>query len=243
MRLHRALLFGGLLAVASVGRAQTPPAPRFEGTLVMMAGTAEMEVGNDEALVSFYFEVQEAELTRAQSLLNQRVAEGVAALKRADPKALVETTGYGAYPVYQTGSARKIIGWRARQGVSVRTAELDTLPRTVAAGQQQLALGGIGFRLSQRAREHVEGELIQRSMANLSARVAAAAQALGVPAARVRIEEMNFGVPVAERPPMIAAARMSGLASSPDAVPEPQLDAGRSTQHVTVSAKVRFLAP
>ncbi len=220
--------------------AQTPTPPRFEGTLLIMTGAAELEVANDEAVVSFFLELQEPELARAQSQVNQRVSEGVASIRRADPKAQVETSGYGSYPVYQSGTGRKIIGWRVRQSVNVRTTELANLPKAIAAGQQQLALGGLDFRLSSTARERVEGELIQRAIANLNARVAAAAQALNVPAARQRIEEMNFGIPTGGRPPVVAMARMQA-AGAADAVAEPQMDAGQSTQQVTLSAKVRFL--
>lgn len=236
----RLFVLGAALA-ASAAVAQPPQPPRFEGTLLIMTGAAELEVANDEAVVAFYLEVQEPDLARAQSQVNQRVAEGVAAIRRADPKAEVETSGYGSYPVYQPGGGRKIIGWRARQGVNVRTTELATLPKSVAAGQQQLALGGVDFRLSRAARERLEGELIQRAIANLNARVAAAAQALNVPASRQRIEEINFGIPTGGRPPVIAMARMQAPAA--ESVAEPQLDAGQSTQQVTLSARVRFLAP
>ena len=226
---------------ANVALAHTPP-PRFEGTLLIMTGAAELEVANDEAVVSFYLEIQEPDLARAQSQVNQRVADGVAAIRRADPKAVVETSGYGGYPVYQPGSARKIIGWRVRQSVNVKTTELTGLSKAIAAGQQQLVLGGLDFRLSRAARERVEGELIQRAIANLNARVAAAAQALNFPASRQRIEEMNFGVPTGERPPIISMARIAAAVPA-EPVAEPQLDAGQSLQQVTVSAKVRFLAP
>jgi uncharacterized protein YggE len=86
-------LFPGPLA------AQTAPA-RFEGTVVAITGSAEIEVANDEALASFYVEVQDADLGRAQSQVNQRMAEATAALKKADPRAEVQTSGYQSYPVY-----------------------------------------------------------------------------------------------------------------------------------------------
>ena len=115
------------------------------------------------------------------------------------------------------------------------------LARTVAAAQQHAALGGIDFRLSRVAREKVESELIQRAIANLNARVAAAAQSLDVPPQRIRTEELNFGVHQIERPPMMSMARATALAA--DSVPEPQFEAGRSAQQLTVTAKVRFLLP
>jgi predicted secreted protein len=235
------VLLAAIALIATAAHAQPVP-PRFEGTLLLMNGTAEFEVANDEVLLTFYLEVQDPDLARAQSQVNQRVAEGVTALKRADPKAQIETVGYGSYPVYQSGTGRKIIGWRVRQGVNLRTTDLANLPKAVAAGQQQLALGGIEFRLSHTARERVEGELIQRAIANLNARVGAAAQALNVPASRQRIEELNFGVPAGGRPPPMPMARMSAVAPA-GAVAEPQLDAGQTLQQVTVTAKVRLLAP
>jgi predicted secreted protein len=234
------LLLAALVLAAGAAHAQPPAPPRFEGTLLVMSGAAEVEVPNDEAALTFYLELQDADLARAQSQVNQRVAAGVAALKAADPGAIVQTSGYGSYPVYQPGAARKIVGWRARQSVNLKTTDLSALPKTIAAGQQQLALGGIEFRLSRAARERVEAELIERALANLNARVAAVARSLNVPPGRHRIEELDFGTPTGVRPPMIAMARMAGAA---DAVAEPQLDAGQSTQQVTVSAQVRFLAP
>jgi predicted secreted protein len=215
------------------------PAQRAEGTLLLMTGSAAVEIDNDEALAQFFFETQEADLPRAQSIVNQRVAEGVAQVKRADPKALVETAGYTTYPVYQPGTQRKLIGWRVRQGVSLRTGDLAALPRAVAAAQQHLALAGIDFRLSRAARTRVEAELIEQAIANLNDKVAAAARALKVAPERVRLEELNFGV----TPPPIPRMRSEMMASAAPPVEEPQFDAGRSLQQLTVTGKARLLPP
>jgi predicted secreted protein len=230
-----------LLSATALAIHAQPPPGRGEGTVLLMTGTAEAEVANDEALAQFFFEAQEPELARAQSVVNQRVAEGVAQLKRADSKALVETTGYTTYPIYQAGTQRKLVGWRVRQGVSLRTSDLAALPRTVAAGQQQLALAGIDFRLSRAARSKVEAQLIEQAIANLNEKLAAAARALGVPADRLRLEELNFGVvpPPAPLPRM----RAEMMASSAPAVEEPQFDAGRTLQQLTVTARARLPAP
>ncbi len=219
--------------------AQQAPVQRSEGTLLLMSGSASVEVDNDEALAQFFFEAQEAELPRAQSLVNQRIAEGVAQLKRADAKALVETTGYTSYPVYQPGSQRKLVGWRVRQGVSLRSGDLAALPRTVAAAQQHLALAGIDFRLSRAARTKAEAELIEQAIANLNDRFAAAARALKVPAERIRLEELNFGV----APPPLPRMRSEAMASAASPMQEPQFDAGRSSQQLTVNGRARLLPP
>ena len=241
-RLATALFALSLTLGAGLASAQPAvPAPtpaRFEGTVVAMTGSAEIEVANDEALASFYVEVQDADLGRAQSQVNQRMAEATAALKRADPRAEVQTSGYQSYPVYRDNT-RKPVGWRVRHGVTLRTGDLAGLPRTVAAAQQHVALGGIDFRLSRAARDRVGAELIQQAVANLNSRIAAAAQAMQVPAARIRTEELDFGGRGFERPPMMAMARSAPMAA--DSVAEPQFEAGRSLQQLTVSARVRFL--
>jgi predicted secreted protein len=235
------LIAGVVAAHAQAAQSVAVPA-RFEGTVVLIAGSAEMDVDNDEAVANFYLELQDADLSKAQSLLNQRVAEGTAQLKRADPKAQIETTGYGSYPIYSKTSARTIVGWRIRQDLSLRTTDLVALPKAVAAGQQLLALGGIDFRLSRASREKFEAELIRRAIANLNAKVAAAAQALNVQPARVRVEELNFGVRVHEGPPIVAFARARAPAAEA-AVSEPALSPGRSTLSQNVDGKVRMLAP
>jgi uncharacterized protein len=224
-------------AMPAVAQLQAPPLPAT-GTVVLMTGTAELELQNDEAFASFYYEAQDADLTRAQSLVNKRVADGTAALRRADPKADIETSGYGSYPVYSTGSVRAITGWRVRQGVTLRTAELAALPKTVAAAQPLLALGGIDFRLSKAAREKVEAQLIQQATANLQARFAAAAQALNVPPARVRIEEVNFGAREGGPQPMMMR---SAAMSNEQTVATPTFEAGRSIERLTVTGKARLL--
>jgi predicted secreted protein len=225
-----AALAAGSAALAQGGVSAT-------GTLIVMNAGAEVEVPNDEAVASFFFEAQDADLARAQAQVNQCVAEGTAALKRADPRAQLETTGYGSYPVYAQNN-RTQVGWRVRQGVSLRTADLAALPKTVAAAQPLLSLAGIDFRLSRAARERVEAELIQQAIGNLNARVAAAAQALGVPRERVRLEEVNFvgrdggPVPVMAR---MAAAPMA------DGVPAPSFESGRTVERVFVTGRARLV--
>lgn len=203
-----------------------------------MTGAAELELSNDEAVVQFYYEAQDADLAKAQATVNARVAEGMAALKRAEPKAEIETSGYGATPVYSGGTGRTLVGWRVRQGVSLRTENLTSLPKTVAAVQSTLALGSVDFRLSRGTHEKAQSQLIQQAIANLNARVAAAASALGVPANRVRLEEVNFGGreggPIA-----VGVARMAAMAS--DAVPAPSFEPGRSIERLTVTGRARLL--
>jgi predicted secreted protein len=233
------VLAAALIAIGALHPAVAQTAPAASGgALVLMTGHAELGLPNDEAVANFYFETQDADLTRAQTQVNQRVGDGTAALKRADPKAQIETSGYSSFPVYSTGTSRNIVGWRVRQGVTLRTENLAVLPRTIVAAQPHLAVGGIDFRLSKAAREKVEAQLIQQAIANLNARFTAAAQALGVPASRIRIEEVNFGVrdTIGPQPVMARATPMALEAGTP-----PTLESGRSIERLTVTGKARLL--
>jgi len=225
--------------LAGAAAAQSAPAPHQEGTLVLMAGSAELEVANDEAVANFFVEVQDADLARAQSQVNQRIAETTRSLRRADAGAELQTSGYFSQPIYRRDGDRRPVAWRVRHGVTLRTADLDALARAVAAAQPHAALGALEFRLSRAAREKAEAALIRGAIANLNARIAAAAQALGVAPARIRTEELNFGVHAIERPPVVALARAA--ASIAEGVVEPQFEPGRSLQQMTVTARVRFL--
>jgi predicted secreted protein len=245
MKRLMALIACLLPLAAAPAAAQTVPAapaaptmPQSPGTLLLMTGMAELEIPNDEAVANFFYEAQDADLRKAQAAVNQRVADGTAALKRADPKAQVETTGYSTYPVYSGGSARSIVGWRVRQGVMLRTEDLAGLPRTVSAAQSLLALGGIDFRLSRAAREKLDAQLIQLATANLNARLASAATALGGSPARLRLEEVNFGGRDAPQPVMMRQAPMMASDASP---PAPSFEAGRSVERLMVHGKARLL--
>lgn len=224
--------------LTAVGAALAQPlTPPPTGTLILMTGASEVELANDEAVANFFYEAQDADLTRAQSLVNQRVNDGTAALKRADPKAQIETSGYSSYPVYSSGNNRVITGWRVRQGVTLRSDNLAALPKTVAAAQPTMALGGIDFRLSKAAREKVEAQLIQMAVANLNSRFAAAAQSMAVPPNRIRVEEINFGVRE-EAPPRPMAMRAM---TASEAVTPPTFESGRSIERLSVTGKARLL--
>jgi predicted secreted protein len=101
-----------------------------------------------------------------------------------------------------------------------------------------LALGGIDFRLSRATRDKVDAQLIQAATANLNARLASAAAALGATPARLRLEEVNFGVREGPQPLAMRQAPMLASEASP---PPPAFEAGRSVERLTVSGKARLL--
>ncbi len=95
--MRRAALFVAA-ALAWVGAA-AQPAPRPDNAVVLLTASAELELANDKAIATFAVKAQDADARRAQAQVNQRAAAGVAALKKADPSAQIETAGYSSLPV------------------------------------------------------------------------------------------------------------------------------------------------
>lgn len=209
---------------------------RPDNLAMQVTGSAEMELPNDEALALFVIEVQDADARRAQSQVGQRASAGVAALKGADATAQIEATGLVVDPVFDASG--RVIAWRVRQGVRLRTSDLTTLSRTVAQGQETMTLTGVDFRLSQKSRQAVQPELIRRAMDDLYGRAAMIAQAFKVPPERLRLEDLSFGADPGSRLSPVAIRK--GALTPGEAPPPPTLDPGTTVVYQPVTARLRF---
>jgi predicted secreted protein len=209
---------------------------RPDNLAMQVTGSAEMELPNDEALASFMVEVQDADARRAQTQVGQRAASGVAALKNADPTAQVETMGAVTDPVFDTGG--RVIAWRVRQTVLLRTTDFTALSRAVAQGGETMTFTGVDFRLSRKSRQAAQPELIRRAMDDLYGRAATIAQAFKVAPERLRLEDLSFGADPASRSSPVIARR--GTSPSGEALPPPSLDPGSTVVYQPVTAKLRF---
>ncbi|MFN7571956.1 MAG: SIMPL domain-containing protein [Betaproteobacteria bacterium] len=210
---------------------------RPENLAMQVAGSAEIEVPNDEAWVTFMVEVQDADARRAQTQVGQRSSAGVAALKGVDQTAQVESTGLVTDPIFDTGG--RVIAWRVRQAVRLRTSNFDALARTVAQGQETMTLSAVDFRLSQKSRQAVQPELIRRAMDDLYGRAATIAQAFKISPERLRLEDLSFGSDPSGRSSPIALRRGAvGPGEAPP--PLPTLDPGTTVVYQPVTARLRF---
>ena len=217
--------------------AQTPPiAPPNTGTVLLMTGTAEIEVANDEAVASFFYEAQDADLAKAQGLVNQRVGDGTAALKRADPKAQVETSGYSSYPVYAGGS-------RASDRRLAGAAGRDAADREPGRASAHCLVGAVVPRPRRHRLPSVEGRARKGRRAadpdgDREPQRAPRRRRDRPSAVRLRgsgIEEVNFGVREGGPQPMMM--RQAPMMASDASAPPPSFESGRSTERLTVSGK------
>lgn len=186
------------LLLAAQAQAQSLPT---SGTLVVIPAFGEVTHANDEATAIFTIEEQDKDKAVAASRANLKMKQGMEAIRKEDPQAMLKTRGYYSYPVYPEqrpvpqGTATKPpqpSGWRVGQYLEVKTTKLDTLPKTVAAAQRLLALNGLNFGLSKATVRQLDDQRIAAAYKNLNERMASIANAMGRKLADAVLDTVDF---------------------------------------------------
>ena len=251
MSLSRRFVLPLLFAAAVPAFAQST-----SGTLVIVPATGEVVHANDLAIATFGIEEQDKDKALAASRVNQKMKDGVAILRAADPQASLKTQGYYTYPVYaeqprnlsgsliQPAPKPVIIGWRVGQYVQVKTMNLAALPKTVAAAQALLSFNSINFALAPATVKKVDEERIAATYANLNERIASIATAMGRSRADAVIDTVDFEATGNYGMQVSARALQYAPAPAPERsrmeVAEPSLEPGETTLQMKVVGKVRF---
>ena len=251
--------------LASAAQAQSVPASSIQvattsGALVIVPAFGEVRRANDEATVIFSVEEQDKDRTLATARVNQKMKQGTAIVRREDQQAELRTVNYTTYPVYpevpdsprplsaqaqaQLQAARRIpIGWRVAQSLEVRTRSLASLPKTVAAAQKVLNLGGIDYHLSRALTRELDEERIAATYSNLNQRIASIARAMGRSVKDAAIDTVDFegsGNYVANEAPPAAPMAMMRAKRADAEIPEPSFEPGETTLQMRLVGKVRF---
>lgn len=236
-----------LLFCYSLAQAQTIPA--VNGTTMTISATGETKRANDQAYLYFSSEEENQSETVAASKVNQKMTEAAALIKRLDPKAILQTSGYYTYPVYpavelndtraKRSQATRPVRWRVSQSLHVTTTSLSTLSKTVAAMQGVVSLTGISFGLSDEANKQLDQEKIAMAYRQLSERIASIAQIIGVDKSRAVIEKIDFATDSESgfMPRMMSAPM---LADKPNNVVEPSFEPGEATVKIRIIGTVVF---
>lgn len=244
---------------ATTQRTQSAPvAPTAStgGTLVIVPAFGEVKRANDEATVTFSVEEQDKDRAAAVARVNDKMKQGTEIVRRADPQAQLKTLNYYTYPVYpevpdnprplstRQQAARRIpIGWRVGQSLEATTRNLAALPRTVAAAQKVVNLGGIDYHLSPELTRQVDDERIAATYRKLNERIAGIARAMGRSINDAVIDTVDFegSGNYANPPPPAAPMAMRSFAKEASAeLPEPSFEPGETTLQMNVVGKVRF---
>jgi len=224
------------------------------GALLIVPGFGDVTHPNDEARITLMIEEQDKDKASAVSRVNAKMKQGVDIVKRADPQAVFQTRGYYTYAVYadepvrpeQPRSAnkpRQAIGWRVGQYLDMSTANLASLPKTIAAVQPVLALNGLQFGLSAATRKRLDQKRIEATYQDLTERLAVIAKTMGRAPADMMIETIDFeasGAYAQAEGMMQKSALRSAMSTQAAPVEEPSFEPGETTLSMRVVSKVRF---
>ena len=245
---HKLVAIAALVVATQAGAQQLPTS----GTLVIVPANGEVTAPNDMATATFMAEEQHKDKAVAASRANVKMREGTAIIKKADPQAQLKTYGYYTYPVYPEHPPHPLAGtpkppvavaWRVGQYLQVKTTNIASLEKTVAAAQRVVALNGLNFHLSPPAQKKLDNERIAATYKNLNERVAAIAAAMGRNLNDAVLDTVdfegsgNYAGDTAGAPAQIMMARAEMKAAQ---VEEPTFEPGETTLNMRLVGKIRF---
>ncbi|PJJ18793.1 Uncharacterized conserved protein YggE, contains kinase-interacting SIMPL domain [Janthinobacterium sp. OK676] len=250
MIVMKSLLAAAAATVALGAHAQALPT---SGTLVVVPANGEVVHANDQVTVTLAVEEQDKDKAAAASRVNQKMNQGAAIVKKADPQAVLKTQGYYTYAVYPetaplppgvAAKPRVPTGWRVGQYLQVTTTNLAALPKTVSAAQGVLTLNRLNFGLAPATIRKLDDQRIAAAYKNLNERVAAIAGAMGRNVGDAVIDTIDFegSGNYAQRVNVAGARNMSAdaMAYGGSQVAEPSFEPGETTLNMGLVAKVKF---
>ena len=250
MTVMKSLLAAAAATIALGAHAQTLPT---SGTLVVVPANGEVVHANDQVTITLAVEEQDKDKAAAASRVNQKMNQGAAIVKKADPQAVLKTQGYYTYAVYPetaplppgvAAKPRVPTGWRVGQYLQVTTTNLAALPKTVSAAQGVLTLNRLNFGLAPATIRKLDDQRIAAAYKNLNERVAAIAGAMGRNVNEAVIDTIDFegSGNYAQRVSVTGARNRSAdaMGYGGNQVAEPSFEAGETTLNMGLVAKIRF---
>jgi len=223
-------------------------AQSISGTVITLAGNAEIKADNDQAIVTFFIEDQDKDKAVAASRVNQKMRFGTELIKKEDPQAELRTRGYYTYPVYSddmkvAGQPPKhqLVGWRSGQYLEVKTQNLKQLSTTTAAAQSVLALNGVHFGLSDGAVAKLESERIAAGYKDFTDKLTMITHAMGKKPEDIVIESLDFdNAGSMIRPMAMAAPLMQRMSVAAPPVEVPSFEPGYTSLSIHIAGKLRL---
>ena len=219
--------------------------PAKSGTVVTLPVTAQVELANDEATVSFYTMETDKDLAAATRRVIERVNAGLSKLKTLDLPVEYKTQSLTSYPRYNTpakpGEQPKIIGWEVRQSVTAHVKDVDAAAKVAQEAAERFAFNGVQFSLSREAQQKVQAELMKTAVEQVRLQAQAVAESMGLAGSTVRVESLDFHDAGYVRPMMMSrSAAQAESANAKRSMPMPVFEAGKSTVSRHVNARVRI---
>jgi predicted secreted protein len=219
-----------LAALAAAPLAYADLGHDHETGRVALQGQAAMEVDNMHA--TLYVEDEDANPVRLADNVNKIVAEAVKTAK-AVSQVTTRTGGYQTYPVYDK---TRIVRWRARSELILKSGDFKALSDLVGKLQSTLKLGGIYFSVSPEARKKVEDELTTAAIEDFKRRADLVALSFGARGYKVKDAAVNTdgGMPPMPRPMRAQSFSKADVAEAA----APVVEAGTTRIAVSVNGTI-----
>ncbi|HLI23273.1 MAG TPA: SIMPL domain-containing protein [Stellaceae bacterium] len=196
-----------------------------------MTETAQRDVPRDLLHATLAAEASDADATKVQAAINQRMAAALVRAKQV-PNIDIETAGYS---VYRDNPDKTPAQWHGSQSVTVTGKDFAALLDLVGVLQRQgLVMQNLSPDLSRDARQSVEDALTNEALTRLRQRADRIAATLNSKVSALRsIDVGNVNPP----PPMFRVMTTAAPAAAAP-MPQPVAEAGSATVSVTVTADI-----
>jgi len=230
-RIIAASLLGLLLSGPSRGDDSPPTYDRIN-----LSASASREIQNDELQAVLYAQREEPGADQAADQINQ-VMHKVQAEMEKYPSVSHQSQGYSTTPIYSKSSfasGRRVVAWRVRQSIHIKSRDFTAMSRLIGRLQQTLALQGISYSISEERRRQAEEKLIGKAIEHFKQRARLITEAWGKQA--YRLVELNINTSNAAPRPYLARAMSM---ESKDVTP-PRLEAGTQRIEVRVTGRIEL---
>ena len=214
-----------------------------KGVSFSVTGSATLEVPNDSARITWTASTQEKTLEAATKKTIEITNSAIASLKKI-PTLELQTVDVSSYPVYSEKKGNKapeIVAWRVSQNLIAKTNDVSVVSKAIQTVGGKLQLNGLSFDVSVHTRAQYNEQLIKSALNNATQQAVWLAEAVGVDASHVQLEDVKFHGTLPVRPEyavMRASNKAVGLAN--DAMPAPSIEAGLSTLNLSLSAQLKI---
>lgn len=234
--LMRMLLAGALTAASSWAIAQPLPPGQPRPATIEVTGRAQVSEAPDRVYIDIGVMTQAQKSEAAASQNAKRLADVIAALKRAAGSgAQLTTTEYSVNPNYhysRDGGTPTIVGYTASNVVRVRLDDLGRVARVIDAATEAGSNNIQDIRFALRDEQGPRGEALREAARNARQDADALADALGLRI--VRVMTVNEQSP--EAGPVPIYARAMSVAAAPAA--RTPVEAGTIDVNATVTLTV-----
>lgn len=206
-----------------------------------MEGEARMTVPNDEAIVVLSAQRQEKDVNAATDDVVRCGDTVMKALKALGPNVVVETTGLSTQPVYtraKEGEVSEVGTWQARQTLRVTVRDVQLVSKVLSAAGSDMTYDGIQFRVSDRAQDAQQDELIRRAVADAMRQAQVVTQSIGRKASELEVTNIRVGSVSDGGRRYYAAPMMAAESSVRRAVPQVSAGTAEMSLSVTLQAEL-----